>query len=173
MRLSTRYNQLMVRRRWAVNTIARMVRGWIIRKRIKTTVEALYDTGKRTLKKMKDDWMNARRNRASIRIQMAFRKMRVRVRVSKRLMLRKEMERIRKEMEAAIEENRVNKTVFRQELQDWYHHYRHRHHHHHHCHYHHHHHHEYHDYPHHHHHMIIIIITIGIKHVKSSMILRL
>jgi hypothetical protein len=35
-------------------------------------------------------------------------------------MLRREMERTRKEMEAAIEENRVNKTVFRQELQDWY-----------------------------------------------------
>ena len=82
MRLSTRYNQLVTRRRWAVNTIARMVRGWIVRRRVKTTVEALYDTGKRQLAKMKEDWTNARRHRASVRIQMAYRKMSFNVKVN-------------------------------------------------------------------------------------------
>ena len=81
MRLSTRYNQLVTRRRWAVNTIARMVRGWIVRKRIKTTVEALYDTGKRQLAKIKEDWINARRHRASVRMQMAYRKMSFNIKV--------------------------------------------------------------------------------------------
>ena len=113
-------DRVLTRNRWAATVIQRHFRGRQARRRIATMVEALHDTEKRKLIRQRQEYWEARRVRAIIRVQVIVRKFLRRRRMMKKLELREKTEYIQELMRKHEEKNELAISIFKQQLSKWY-----------------------------------------------------
>ncbi len=109
-----------LKRRWAAIYIQRIARGMLCRRRVKSIVEAAYDTGKRLLEREKERWVQFCRFKATVCLQLLMRRCLVRRRIARRTKIAEMKDKWETEMEAMEEQLRVNQLVHRLELERWF-----------------------------------------------------
>ena len=68
------YRSLAMKQRWGAVTIQRHVRAFLARKRVRSIVEAAFDTGLRVLARKRDEWMTGRKIRFAVALQRMIRR---------------------------------------------------------------------------------------------------
>ena len=96
------YKQLLAKRTWAATTIQRHDRGYMCRRRVKTTIEALYDIGLRNIAIERTRWIAARQLKAVVLVQSAVRRWRFKRAVASRVKIKVIVERSKKHVKTVL-----------------------------------------------------------------------
>lgn len=92
----------------------------VARVRVQSIIMARYDVAIRKIETERILWMEKRYQRAAFYLQMWVRRFIRKCRIKKRSILTREIKHIGKEMERKIEEARVQKNLYRQDLLVWF-----------------------------------------------------
>lgn len=114
------YLALSMRQKWAAVTIQRIIRGHQNRCRVRKIVQAKYDLGRRSIEISRRRWMEERKWRAAIAIQMVVIKFLRRRRTMKKMKQKSKVEKVYRDMEIEEEKGRVAREVHRHQLLVWY-----------------------------------------------------
>ena len=115
-----RYKQSAARQDWAANMIQKLYRGRMGRVRVSGVIASYYDTGKRMMEKRMREWQHYRANKATWRILMCYRKHTLKKRLKARLAMKDTVEALGRSMEAMLNQARIKKEVYRQNLAKFY-----------------------------------------------------
>lgn len=114
------YRALAAKQRWAAVTIQRHSRAFLARRRVRTIVEAKFDTGRRLIAKKRAEWIKDRQFRAAVCLQMLARRFIKRRRKMHQREQETKVELAKMEIDEMLAKIRVENNVYQQKIIEWY-----------------------------------------------------
>jgi len=109
-----------MRLHWAANTIQRVIRGTIARRRISSIIEAIYDKELMILKRKRIAWQKLRELKAAIGIQMVIRRFLKRLKTMRILEQKRKIEKMEELMNEEAIKVKKEQEIYKRELTKWY-----------------------------------------------------